>query len=182
MVALVMATCLKAAGHHEGRYVQSSCRHELTWHCLVARSQANHAVHLRAFDGHFDVIRDEVACCQHISTARTGTGDEIAGGSSSDFHWYCPRIADGLLEDLGNLIKVAVTACQFAAGVDHRDLGFFAVVFRQAHGHPLRVANRPEIRAPGKVAAQLAWGTHEFRPLVIVTVPVSASTRTQSPV
>ena len=55
-----------------------SRRHQVPRRGLVAGGEANHAVELRAFDLHLNVIHDQVAARQDVVATVAGAVDEIA--------------------------------------------------------------------------------------------------------
>ena len=127
VVALVLATGLIATGHDQGWNVQAGSGHQLARHRLVAGREADHAVQLRAFYRHFNVVGDQVPGTQHVGPAGTCTSDEVTGRGSANLKRHRTRCAYGQLDFCGYFVEVAVTTGQLTAGVDDGNFWLFAV-------------------------------------------------------
>ena len=78
VMVVVLPLALIAADHQDGRNVEARRRHQMAGHGLVAGGEADHAVELRAFDLHLDVVGDQVAARQDVVAGAAGAVDEVA--------------------------------------------------------------------------------------------------------
>ena len=88
---------------------------------LVARGEADHAVELRAFDLHLDVVRDQVAHRQDVVAAMAGAMDEVARRGGADLEWQAAGVADRVFHDLGDAVEMAEADGELRRRVHHRD-------------------------------------------------------------
>src|SRR4029077_9874816 len=85
VVVVEHAARLVPTRHHDGRNVDAGSCHQLPWHGLVTRGEADHAVEPGALDLHLDVVGDQVAHRQNVVAAMAGAVDEVARRRSAHF-------------------------------------------------------------------------------------------------
>src|SRR6202034_4902314 len=105
--ALVGAAGLVAAGDDDRRDVQPGGGHQLARRGLVAGREADHAVQLRAFHLHLDVVGDQVAGGQDVPAAVPGAVNEVARGGGAHLEADSSGRLDRPLGTAGDLVQVA---------------------------------------------------------------------------
>jgi hypothetical protein len=140
--AIVVAAGLVAADHQDGGHVEAGRAHQVRGRSLVAGGQADHAVELRAFDGDFHVVYDEVAAGEDVAAVAAGADDEIAGRGGADLERDAACAADLLLHEPRDAVQMSEADGQLRRAVHHRDLGLAHVLVGEAQGGPLRASHR----------------------------------------
>jgi hypothetical protein len=156
VVVVEHAARLVPARHHDGRNVDAGSRHQLPWHGLVTRGEADHAIEPRTFDLHLDVVGDQVAHRQNVVAAMAGAVDEVARRRGAHFERQPAGSADRFLHHLGNAVEMGKADRELGGGVDHRDLRLLHVGIGEAKRPPLRAPHGPERRATLEIAAKLS--------------------------
>src|SRR6516165_8851658 len=110
-----------------------------------------------------------------------GAMNKIARRRGADLKWQATGGANRVLHHLGNAIKMGKADRQLGGRVDHGDLRLFHIGVAEAEGAPLRAAHGPERRAALEITAKL-FAHHARFFFLTSTMPLSASTFTQSPV
>src|SRR5690606_19542088 len=112
------AARLIAADHEDGWNVEAPRGHQVRGRCLVARREADHAIELCAFHGDLDVVHDEVATREDVTSGMRGADDEIARRRGPNLKRDTARGADLFLDDPGDAVEVAEADCKLRGAVD----------------------------------------------------------------
>ena len=121
-----------AARHDDGRDVDARGGHEVAGHDRVARGEHDHPVEEVAFGGHLHLVGDGVAR-RNLDVARVLEDHAVADAGRHHLDGEAARVADALLDALGEVLEVDVPGVVLVPGVHDANERLGLLLGRNAH-------------------------------------------------